>query len=410
MRSGIFRRLILLQAIAGFWAAASNQAAAQKTYDVGATDDEIKIGSIVPYSGPVSAYGIIGKVQAAYFKSLNEEGGINGRKVNYISYDDAYSPPKTVEQARKLVESDEVLLLFDTFGAPTSSAVHKYLNSKKVPQLFVASGATKWGDYRNFPWTMGYQPPYQGEGRVYATYILKEKPDAKIAVLYQNDDFGKDLLKGLRNGLGAKSSMIVEQLSYEVTEPTIESLVVKLKASGADTFVSFASQKFTAQAIKKIGELGWKPLQFVNGVGISVTQVMKPAGFENAQGILSATYAKDPSDPRWRNDAGMRAYYRFLEKYVPDANPSDSIALYGYGAAQTMRKVLELCGDNLTRENVMKQASSLKGFANDALLPGISINTGPNDFYPIKQLQMMRFKGENWELFGEILSGEVNAE
>jgi branched-chain amino acid transport system substrate-binding protein len=390
------------------FAAISGSALAQKKYDTGANDTEIKIGNIMPYSGPASAYGVIGKTEEAYFKRINAEGGINGRKINFISYDDGYSPPKAVEQARKLVESDEVLLVFNPLGTPSNSAIQKYLNGKKVPQLFVATGATKWNDPKNFPWTMGWQPSYQSEARIYAKYLMKEKPDAKIGVLFQNDDFGKDYLKGLKDGLGAKASMIIAEESYEPTEPTIDSHIVKLKASGADVFVSVTTPKFAAQAIKKLAELEWKPLHLVSNVSISVGSVIKPAGFENAQGILSAAYAKDGADPQWDNDAGMKKVFALLEKYYPEGNKLDASVVYGYGVAQTMVKVLEMCGDNLTRENVMKQAASLKDFAPDTLLPGVKISTSATDFAPIKQLQMMRFKGEKWELFGDIISGELS--
>ena len=390
------------------FAAASSGALAQKKYDTGATDTEIKIGNIMPYSGPASAYGVIGKTEAAYFKKINAEGGINGRKINFISYDDSYSPPKAVEQARKLVESDEVLLLFNPLGTPSNTAIQKYLNAKKIPQLFVATGATKWNDPKNFPWTMGWQPSYQSEARIYAKYLIKEKPDGKIAVMYQNDDFGKDYLKGLKEGLGAKASMIIAEESYETSEPTIDNHIVKLKASGADVFIDIATPKFAAQAIKKIAEIEWKALHIVSNVSASVGGVMQPAGFENSQGILSAAYAKDGADPQWDNDPGMKKFYAFLEKYYPEANKLDGSVVYGYGAAQTMIKVLEMSGDNLTRENVMKQAASLKDFAPDTLLPGVKIDTSATDFAPIEQLQMMRFKGEKWDLFGDIISGELS--
>jgi branched-chain amino acid transport system substrate-binding protein len=390
------------------FAAASSGALAEKKYDTGATDTEIKIGNIMPYSGPASAYGVIGKSEAAYFKKINADGGINGRKINFISYDDGYSPPKTVEQVRKLIESDEVFLIFNALGTPTQSAVQKYQNTKKVPQLFLATGASKWNDPKDFPWTMGFQPSYRVEARIFAKYILKEKPDGKIAVMFQNDDFGKDYLKGLKDGLGAKASMIVAEESYETSEPTIDNHIVKLKASGADVFIDIATPKFAAQAIKKIAEIEWKPLHIVSNVSASVGGVIKPAGFENSQGILSAAYAKDGADPQWDNDPGMKKFYAFLEKYYPEANKLDGSVVYGYGAAQTMAKVLEMCGDNLTRENVMKQAASLKGFAPDTLLPGVAINTSATDFAPIKQLQMMRFKGEKWDLFGDIISGELS--
>jgi len=388
-------------------AATSGAALAQKKYDTGATDTEIKIGNIMPYSGPASAYGVIGKTEEAYFKKINAEGGINGRKIDFVTYDDGYSPPKAVEQARKLVESDEVLVVFNPLGTPSNSAIQKYLNSKKVPQLFVATGATKWNDPKNFPWTMGWQPSYQSEARIYAKFLLKEKPDAKIAVLFQNDDFGKDYLKGLKDGLGAKASMIVAEESYETTEPTIDNHIVKLKATGADTFMSVTTPKFAAQAIKKLAEIEWKPLHIVVNVSASVGSVLKPAGFENSQGILSAAYAKDGADSQWDNDPGMKKFYAFLEKYYPDANKLDGSVVYGYGAAQTMVKVLQMCGDDLTRENVMKQAANLKDFTPDTLLPGVKINTSATDFAPIEQLQMQRFKGEKWELFGDTISGEL---
>jgi branched-chain amino acid transport system substrate-binding protein len=389
-------------------AASSGSALAQKKYDTGATDTEIKLGNIMPYSGPASAYGVIGKIEDAYFKMVNAQGGINGRKINFISYDDSYSPPKAVEQARKLVESDEVLLLFGPLGTPSNSAIQKYANSKKIPQLFVATGATKFGDYKDFPWTMGWQPPYQSEGRIYAKYLLKEKPDAKVAIMYQNDDFGKDLLKGLKDGLGDKAaSMIVAEESYEVSEPTIDSHIVKLKSSGADVYFSMTTPKFSAQSIKKVAEIGWKPMYFQSNVGASVGSVLQPAGFENAQGILSAAYAKDGADAQWDTDEGMKKFYAFLAKYAPEANKADGSVVFGYGQAQTMVQVLKQCGDDLTRENVMKQAASLKDFAPDTLLPGVKINTSATDFYPIEQLQMMRFKDQKWELFGPIISGEV---
>ena len=390
------------------FAASSGGALAQKKYDTGATDTEIKVGNIMPYSGPASAYGVIGKTEAAYFKMINDAGGINGRKINFVSYDDGYSPPKAVEQARKLVESDEVLLVFKSLGTANNTAIQKYMNSKKVPQLFVATGATKWNDPKDFPWTMGWQPSYQSEAHIYAKFLMKEKPNAKIAIFYQNDDFGKDYLKGLKDGLGAKASMITAEESYETSEPTIDNHIVKLKATGADVFISITTPKFAAQAIKKISEIEWKPLHIVSNVSASVGSVIKPAGFENSQGILSAAYAKDGADPQWDNDPDMKKFYAFLEKNFPEGNRLDGSVVYGYGAAQTMVKVLQMCGDNLTRENVMKQAASLKEFAPDTVLPGVTISTSATDFAPIEQLQMMRFKGEKWELFGDIISGELS--
>jgi branched-chain amino acid transport system substrate-binding protein len=381
---------------------------AQKKYDTGATDTEIKIGNIMPYSGPASAYGVIGKTEEAYFKKINAEGGINGRKINFVSYDDAYSPPKTVEQARKLVESDEVLLIFNPLGTPPNTAIQKYLNTKKVPQLFVATGATKWNDPKEFPWTMGWQPNYQSESQIYAKYILKNHPNAKIAVLYQNDDYGKDYLKGLKDGLGAKAaSMIIVEESYEVTQPTIDSNIVKLKSLGADVFFNVTTPKFAAQAIKKMNEIGWKPVHFLNNVSASIGSVMKPAGFENSQDIISSQYLKDPTDAQWKDDAGMKAWNEFLDKYYPEANRADASVMYAYTVAQGLAHVLKNCGDNLTRENVMKQAASIKDLELGGLLPGIKVNTSPTDFAPLSQLQLIKFKGEGWERFGEVLSGDV---
>ncbi len=389
-------------------AASASTASAQKKYDTGATDTEIKIGNIMPYSGPASAYGIIGRTEAAYFKKINDEGGINGRKINFISYDDAYSPPKTVEQARKLVESDEVLFIFNSLGTPPNSAIYKYMNSKKVPQLFVATGATKWNDPKDFPWTMGWQPNYQSETQIYAKWLLKNKPDAKIAVLFQNDDYGKDYLKGLKDGLGAKAaSMIVMEESYETSEPTIDNHIVKLKSTGADVFMNITTPKFAAQAIKKNAEIGWKPLHFLNNVSASVGSVLKPAGFENSQDIISADYLKDISDPAWNSDPGMKDFVAFMNKYFPDGDKLDHGTIVGYGVAQTLVQVLKQCGDDLTRANVMKQAASLKNFRTEVLLPGVQINTSPTDFAPISQLQLEKFKGDKWELFGDVISADV---
>jgi len=404
----IWLHLIAFSLFSGIALFVGQPASAQKKYDVGATDTEIKLGNIVPYSGPASAFGSVGKVQAAYFKMINEQGGINGRKINYISYDDAYSPPKTVEQARKLVEGDEVLAMFAVLGTASNSAVQKYLNGKKVPQLFVVSGATRWNDPKHFPWTVGYLPSYQAEARIYAKYILKERPGGKIAVLYQNDDLGKDYLKGLRDGLGERASMIVIEEPYEVSQPTVESSIAKMKSLDADILVNFSTPKFAAQAIKKVAELNWKPLQFVSNVSISTANVIRPAGFENAQGIISAAYVKDPTDPQWDNDPGMIAYHEFLAKYLPEMSRADSSAMTGYNIALTMTEVLKRCGDDLTRDNLMKQATSLKDFEQGSLLPGIKINTSPTDYAPIEQLQLMRFHGEHWRLFGDVLSDEFH--
>jgi ABC-type branched-subunit amino acid transport system substrate-binding protein len=401
-------RVAVASAALFMFAASSSGALAQKKYDTGATDTEIKIGNIMPYSGPASAYGVIGKTEAAYFKKINAEGGINGRKINFISYDDGYSPPKTVEQARKLVESDEVLFIFNPLGTPPNSAIQKYMNAKKVPQLFVATGATKWNDPKDFPWTMGWQPSYQSEARIYARYLLREKPAAKVAVLYQNDDYGKDYLKGLKDGLGDKAgSMIISEESFETTEPTIDNHIVKLKSTGADVFVNISTPKFAAQAIKKTAEIEWKPLHILNNVSASVGSVIQPAGYQNSQNIISAAYLKDVSDPQWDNDAGMKQFLDFLAKDFPEGNKLDGSVVVGYGVAQTLVQVLKQCGDDLTRANVMKQAASLKNFRTEVLLPGIMINTSPSDFAPISQLQLMKFKGEKWELFGDVISGDV---
>ena len=400
-------RLAMTAGFAILAVAASNPASAQKKYDQGASDTEIKIGNIMPYSGPASAYAVIGKTEAAYFNKINAEGGINGRKINFISYDDGYSPPKAVEQARKLLESDGVLLIFQSLGTPSNTAIQKYMNSKKVPQLFVATGATKWGDPKNFPWTMGWQPAYQVEGRIYAKYILDNYPTGKIGVLYQNDDYGKDYLKGLKDGLGDKASMIVAEAPYETTDPTVDSQIVKLKASGADIFLNIATPKFAAQAIKKVAEVSWKPLQILNEVSASVGAVLKPAGLDNATGIVSSRYYKDPTDPNWKDDPAFKTWSAFMNNYYPDGDRTDAGTVYGYLLAQTLVQVLKQCGDELTRENVMKQAANLKELKLDMLLPGITINTSPTDFYPVKQSQMMKFNGEHWERFGPVINGEI---
>ena len=383
---------------------ALSPALAQKNYGPGVSDTEIKIGNIMPYSGPASAYGAIGRTEAAYFKMINDQGGINGRKVNLIQYDDAYSPPKAVEQVRKLVESDEVLLTFQIVGTPSNAAVQKYLNAKKVPQLFAATGASKFTDPKNFPWTMGFNPNYFVEGRIYGQYILKEYPNAKVGVLYQNDDLGKDYLNGLKAGLGDKAAtMVVSEASYEVSDPTIDSQVLKIKDSGADLFFSATTPKQAAQAIKKIYEMGWKPVQIVDINATSVGAVMKPAGLDAAKGVISVNYGKDPLDPTWKDDAGLKRYFDFMAKYYPDGDKDSNFNTYGYATAQMLVTVLKACGDDLTRENVMKQAASMKGVTTDIALPGIKANTSATDYRVNKQLQMMKFNGERWELFGPIL-------
>jgi branched-chain amino acid transport system substrate-binding protein len=402
------KKLPLLAAAATFTLLATQSAFAQKKYDTGVTDTEIKIGNVEAYSGPASAYGIIGKTEDAYFKMINDNGGVNGRKIKFISYDDGYSPPKTVEQVRKLIESDEVFLIFNALGTPTQTAVQKYQNIKKVPQLFVASGASKWDDPKHFPWTMGFQPSYRAEARIFAKYILKEKPNAKIAVFYQNDDFGKDYLTGLKDVFGEKaSSLIVAEESYETTEPSIDSHIVKLKGTGADVLVDITTPKFAAQTIKEMAELQWKPMHLLTDVSISIGAVMKPAGLDASEGVLSAGYLKDASDPQWKDDAGMKKFMAFVQKYMPGANIADANIVYGYAAAQTMVQVLKQCGDELTRANVMKQAASLKDFAPDTLIPGVKINTSPTDFAPIEQLKMMRFTKGRWDMFGDTISAET---
>jgi branched-chain amino acid transport system substrate-binding protein len=402
----IRHQLAMLSALAGLLL--TSPATAQKRYDPGATDTEIKIGNINPYSGPASAYGLIGRTIGAYFTKVNAEGGINGRKINFISYDDGYSPPKTVEQARKLVESDEVLLIFQSLGTAHNTAIERYMNSKGVPQLFVATGATKFGDPTNFPWTMGWQPNYQSEARIYAKYLMGERPNGKIGVLYQNDDYGKDYLKGLKDGLAGKIPVVSEQ-SYETTDPTVNSQIITLKGSGADVFFNVATPKFAAQAIRKVAEIDWHPLHLLNNVSNSIGSVLNPAGFENAKDVLSTAYYKDPTDPNWKDDPAFKDWQAFMEKYFPEGDRTSGFTVYGYAAAQTMMRVLQQCGDDLTRANVMKQAASLKAFANPMLLPGITINTSATDYFPIEQMRMMRFTGERWELFGPILSGEVGS-
>ena len=398
----------LLATLAFGLALAASPAVAQKKYDPGATDTEIKIGNINPYSGPASAYGTIGKTIGAYFKKINDDGGINGRKINYITYDDGYSPPKAVEQARKLVESDEVLLIFQSLGTPSNTAIQRYMNQKKVPQLFVATGATKWGDPKNFPWTMGWQPNYQSEGRIYAKYLLEKHPNGKIGILYQNDDYGKDYVKGLKDGLGGKLKIVAE-LPYEVSETTVDSQIVNLKASGADIFYNVATPKFAAQAIRKAAEIGWQPMHILNSVSASVGSVLKPAGFEASQGILTTVYLKDPTDPQWKDDAAMKEWVAFMDKYYPEGDKTSSFTVYGYLVSQTLVQVLKQCGNDLTRANVMKQAANLKNFELGMLLPGVRINTSPTDFFPIEQMRMTQFKGESFEMFGPVISGEIGS-
>ncbi|MBI2217571.1 MAG: ABC transporter substrate-binding protein [Candidatus Rokubacteria bacterium] len=395
------RRLVTLALILGLGLALVAPVSAQET--PGVTKTEIKIGNTNPYSGPASAYGTIGKAIAAYLKKVNDEGGINGRKVDFISYDDGYSPPKTVEMVRRLVEQDEVAFVFQTLGTPTNSAIHKYLNGKKVPHLFVATGATKWGNPKSFPWTMGWQPTYQTEGKIYAAYVLKNVKNAKIGILYQNDDYGKDYVKGFEDGLGAAGrKLVVSRQSYEVTDPTVDSQIVNLKNSGANVFFNVTIPKFAVQAIKKAHDIGWKPLHLLNNVSASVDVVLKPAGIEASKDLITALYLKDPTDPQWKNDQGMKDWLAFMQKYYPEGNTKDAFNVYAYTVGQGLVHVLKQCGNDLSRANVMKQAASIKDLSLPLLLPGIKVNTSPTDFYPIEQEQLAKFDGERWVLFGEI--------
>jgi branched-chain amino acid transport system substrate-binding protein len=384
----------------------ATSAFAQKQYDIGATDTEIKVGQTIPLSGPASAYGGIGKVQAAYIRMINEQGGINGRKINLIQYDDSYSPPKTVEQVRKLVEGDEVLTTFQIIGTPPNAAVQKYLNEKKVPQLLASTGATRFTDPKNFPWTIAFNPNYQAEAHVYAKFILANYPNAKIGILYQNDDLGKDYVKGLKDALGAKASMIVAEVSYELSDPTVDSQMVTLKSSGADLFYNMTTPKFGAQAIKKAAELGWKPVQILDINATPVSQTLIPAGLENAKGIISVNYGKDPLDPQWADDAGMKRYKAFMAKYAPAEDANSGIATYGYSTAALLVQILKQCGDNLTRANIMKQATNVRDYTPDLALPGMTSTTEPDDWRINKQFQMMKFDGQRWVLFGPILTDE----
>jgi branched-chain amino acid transport system substrate-binding protein len=385
---------------------AGGLALAEGQYGPGASDTEIKIGNTMPYSGPASPYGTIGKSEAAYFKMINEQGGINGRKINFISRDDSYSPPKTVEQVRKLVEQDNVLALFQTFGTAPNSAIREYLNDNNVPQLFVRTGADKWNDPQHYPWTMGWQPSYRIEARIYARYILKNIPDAKIAVLYQNDDFGRDFVIGLRDGLGDRADrLVVAKQSYETTDATVHSQIVSLERSGANVLLTVAIPKFAAQAIRKIDDIGWKPTHILSNVSSSVGLVMRPAGPEKSVGIISATYGKDPTDPQWQNTPEYNEWLAWMKKYNTSGNIADADTVYGYSAAQTMVAVLKACGNNLTRGNLMKQAANIHDLRLPMLLPGVIVSTSANDFAPIKQMQLEKFDGATWQLFGNVISG-----
>ncbi len=386
-------------------ALAGGTAAAKETPGVTAT--EIKIGQTMPYSGPASSYGAIGKGEMAFFNMINEKGGVNGHKITLLSVDDGYSPPKAVEQIRKLVESDGVAFIFQSLGTPSNTAIQKYLNQKNVPQLFVATGADKWSEYKDYPWTMGWQPSYRIEARIYAKYMLKEKPNAKVCILYQNDDFGKDYIVGLKEGLGDKyAKMVIKEASYEVTDPTVDSQVVTLQGSGCDTLVTAATPKFAAQTIRKVYDIGWKPLHFMTNVSVSIATVMKPAGLEKGVGIITGAYTKDPTDPTLKDDPAMNEWRDFMKKYLPDADTTDVFYVYAYGVSQTLVQVLKQCGNDLSRQNVMKQAASLSHFKVGVLVPGIEINTSATDFRPISQMQLAKFDGKSYVRFGEVLSGD----
>jgi branched-chain amino acid transport system substrate-binding protein len=385
----------------------SRVAFAQKKYDDGATDKEIKIGHTNPYSGPASSYGVIGKCEEAYWKSVNDRGGINGRMIKFITLDDGYSPPKTVEMIRQLVEQDKVLCTYNTLGTPTNTAIHKYMNQKKVPQLFVATGASKWGKPKEFPWTMGYQPDYHTEAVIYAKHLLANVKDPKIAVLMQNDDYGKDYWEGFKEGMGKEAGRIVKHVTYEVTDPTVDSQVIQMKDSGANVFFNISIPKFAAQSMRKAAEIGWKPVQYLNNVSGQVTTTMKPAGFENVQGVITAAWLKDPTDHQWDNDAEMKAWREWMAKYMPGGNLGDVNYVYACSVSFLMEQTLKKCGDNLTRENLMKEAANHQKLRVPGLLPGITVSTSPTDFYPVQAVQLQRFKGESWELFGEILSAEA---
>jgi len=400
------RRTFLAGVSAATALTANRVAFGQKKYDVGATDTEIKLGHTNPYSGPASSYSSIGKLHQAYWKMVNETGGINGRKVTFITYDDGYSPPKTVEMIRKLVEEDQVLACFNMTGTPCNTAIHKYMNTKKVPQLFIATGASKWGNPKDFPWTMGYQPDYHTEGIIYAKHILTNVKDAKIGVLYQNDDYGKDYFNGMKDGLGKEVGRLVKVVTYEATDPTVDSQIIELKNSGANVFYNVSISKFAAQAMRKAADLGWKPVQYLNNVAASVGTTMKPAGFDNVQGVLTAAWLKDPTDHQWDDEQDMKEWRAFMAKYIPDGNLADGSYVYAYGVSTLLRTTLEKCGDLLTRTNLMKQAASHHQLRLPGLLPGIAVSTSPTDFYPVQAVQLSRFKGETWELFGDVMHNE----
>lgn len=401
------KRLLLNSTVALLWCSVfmPGAANAQRRYDQGASDTEIKIGQTMPYSGPASAYAVVGRVQEAYFRKINQEGGINGRRINLISLDDGYAPSKTFEVTRRLVEQENVLLLFQSVGTPTNTAIHKYVNAKKVPHLFVASGASKWNDPLNYPWTMGWQPNYQTEARVYARDILKERPNAKVAVLFQNDDYGRDGLKGLKDGLGSRAAtMLVAEASYEVSDPTVDSQVFQMKASGADVLVNFATPKFAAQAIRRSYDIGWRPRQYLNNISQSVGAVLKPAGLDKSAGLITGLYQKDPTDPKWTKDPAMTEWRAFMREFYPQGDVTDALNIYGYAAARALVQVLRQCGDDLTRQNVMRQATNLREFETGVELPGIRLNTSQTRHAPIQSMRLARFDGSSWIDIGELIN------
>jgi branched-chain amino acid transport system substrate-binding protein len=376
-------------------------------YGPGVTDTEVKIGQTMPYSGPASSFAAIGRSMTAYFQKVNAEGGVNGRKISLISLDDSYSPPKAVEQTRRLVESDEVFAIVGTFGSPTNFAIQKYLNSRKVPSLFLGTGANRVSEPATYPWSMGWQPNNHAKGAIYAKYVLREKPNAKVAILYQNDDFGRDYAKGFRDGLGEKAgSIIVKELSYELSEPTVDSQILQLKATGADVFLDLSTPKFTAQAIKRMAETKWDALHLLSDAAGSIASTLVPAGLENSKGVITVAFRKDPNDPIWKDDPGMKEYLAFMKQYMPDGNPSETYYVFGYATAQTFVHVLEKCGNDLTRENLMKQATSIKDLQLSIMLPGILFNTSPTRYTPMSQEQLMQFDGTKWIPIGDVIDAE----
>ncbi|MFV0282083.1 MAG: ABC transporter substrate-binding protein [Rhodoblastus sp.] len=399
------KRRVLVMLAAGVLT--SPATAQQKQYGPGVTDTEVKIGQTMPYSGPASSFSAIGKAMQAWFAKVNKEGGVNGRKINLVSLDDAYSPPKAVEQTRNLVENQGVLAIVGTFGSPVNFAIQKYLNTKKIPSLFLGTGANRFADPVNFPWSMGWQPNNAAKGRIYAKFLLKTRPNAKIAILYQNDDFGKDYAQGVRDGLGEKATtMIVAEKGYEITEPTIDSQLQLLRASGADVLINLSTPKFTAQAIKRIAEIKWDVLHLLSDAAGSVTSTLVPAGLDNSKGVITVLFRKDPSDPKWADDPAMKDYLAFMKEYMPEANPMESYNIFGIATAQTFVHVLKKCGDNLTRENLMKQAADIKGLSLPLMLPGVTLDTSRTHYTPLHQEQIFQFDGVRWVAISDVINAE----